>query len=51
MLFAADGALVVDRVVRGTGDMLDLSELSQGSYILRCDTPSGPVQRVVVVAR
>lgn len=51
MLFAADGALIIDRNVTGTGDMVDLSEVAQGTYTLRCETPYGPIQKAVVVVR
>lgn len=51
LLFAVDGAMVIDRNVQGTGEILDLSHLAQGSYVLRCETPHGPIQKIVVVAR
>lgn len=51
ILFETTGVMIMDRIVRGTGDILDLSEVPQGSYIIRCETLNGPVHRVIVVAR
>ncbi len=51
MLFAADGMMIIDQNVTGTGDMLDLSGVAQGTYTLRCETSHGPIQKPVVVVR
>lgn len=51
MLFAADGTMIVDQHVTGTGDMVNLSEVAQGTYTLRCETSHGPIQKSVVVVR
>ena len=51
MLFSNDGSLVVSQSVQGTGDVVDVSNFPQGSYILRCETATGPVHRTVVIRR
>lgn len=50
-LFAQDGSMVLHHSVQGTGDILDVSHLPQGSYILRCETPAGPHHTTVVIVR
>lgn len=51
MLFAIDGSLVLEREAHGTGDTVDVSQIVQGTYILRCETPKGPHHTMVAIQR
>jgi hypothetical protein len=51
MIFDSKGLLVLDRQVQGTGDVIDITPLPQGMYVLRCETHLGIVNTPIVVRR
>jgi hypothetical protein len=50
-VFTMNGELAIEGDVRGTGTVLDVSDLLQGTYIVRCETDRGSLHRVFVVRR
>lgn len=50
-VFSISGELLVESVVKGTGESIDVSLLAPGTYILRCETLQGALHRVVSVRR
>lgn len=50
-IFSVEGELQVEHDIRGTGDSFDVSLLAPGTYVVRCETSNGPVQRTIVIQR
>jgi len=50
-IFGLDGLLYFNKSVVGTGDVVDVSQLQPGAYILMCDTPTGSQSTSIRVVR